>query len=198
MTDSPKAGPLFPPAEPWPRSLGEQCPQYWGRIERRCQLTQGHEPPCYFCVPSYAIRTDISIDRSRVEPTADCPDCMKCLEQEERATAYADQLTAMIGVLVGQDMGEHSSENEPWENGIEALRVAIGSKQSQVEPTAPRESDWNCVHCGRDNDPSETHCVQCEWSRKHTINGVLHERRCFDHPCICGAKASGSSVEPVG
>jgi hypothetical protein len=68
--------------------------------------------------------------------TADCPDCMKCLEQEERATAYADQLTAMIGVLVGQDMGEHSSENEPWENAIEALRVAIGSKQSSVEPSA--------------------------------------------------------------
>ena len=69
------------------------------------------------------------------ETTADCPDCMKCLEQEERATAYADQLTAMIGVLVGQDMGEHSSENEPWENAIEALRVAIGSKQSSVEPS---------------------------------------------------------------
>lgn len=52
----------FPPCEPWPASWGEQCTQYWDRIERRCQLTQGHEGECYFCVPSHAIRTDITFD----------------------------------------------------------------------------------------------------------------------------------------
>lgn len=59
-----ETSPKFPPDGPWPARLGDQCPQYWGRHERRCQLPQGHEPPCYFCVPSYAIRTDISLDAS--------------------------------------------------------------------------------------------------------------------------------------
>jgi hypothetical protein len=79
------------------------------------------------------------LESSRDETAADCPDCMKCLEQEERAMDYADQLANMVGVLVGQDMGEHSSENEPWVNAIEALRVAIGSKQSPVETTHESE-----------------------------------------------------------
>lgn len=83
---------------------------------------------------------------SPVETTADRPDCTKCLEQEERATAYADQLAAMVGVLVGEDMGEHSSENEPWENAIEALRVAIGRKQSSVEPSLTQSTQ--CGGCG--------------------------------------------------
>lgn len=65
---------LFPPDEPWPASLGEQCPQYWGRHERRCQLTKGHDAPCYFCVPSFAIRTDVSLDAPEVKATA-CPKC---------------------------------------------------------------------------------------------------------------------------
>lgn len=59
----------------------------------------------------------------------------KELENRDRNADYADQLTNMVGVLLGQGMGEHTSENEPWENAIEALRVAIGSKQSPVEPT---------------------------------------------------------------
>lgn len=77
--DETSAAPLFPPTEPWPHSLGEQCLQYWGRIERRCQLTQGHEGACYFCVPAYAIRTDIPLDRLSEKATAydpgppDCP-----------------------------------------------------------------------------------------------------------------------------
>lgn len=71
---------------------------------------------------------------------------------------------------------------------------AMLTKRSDKEPKEPRESDWHCVHCGRDNDPSETHCVQCEWSRKHTIHGVLHERGCFDHPCICGAAKSANEA----
>ena len=50
-----------------------------------------------------------------------------------------------------------------------------------------KESDWRCTHCGRDNDPSETHCVHCDWSRKHTIAGVWHERGCMNSPCRCGA-----------
>lgn len=58
---------------------------------------------------------------------------------------------------------------------------------SPEEPSAPRESDWHCTHCGRDNDPAESHCGHCEWSRKHTIAGVLHERECMGNPCRCGA-----------
>jgi hypothetical protein len=69
------SAPLFPPTEPWPRSLGEQCPQYWGRLERRCQLTEGHEGACYFCVPAYAIRTDIQIDGPSVKANAPLCSC---------------------------------------------------------------------------------------------------------------------------
>lgn len=60
---------------------------------------------------------------------------------------------------------------------------------------APRESDWRCDHCGRDNDPAETHCGHCEWSRKHTIAGVLHERACMGSPCRCGA-LNGTDAPP--
>jgi hypothetical protein len=87
------------------------------------------------------------IDSSPLEPLstpdettyAGCARLDKELEKEvenrDHNADYADQLTNMIGVLLEQDMGEHSSGNEPWENAIEALRVAIGSKQSPVEPT---------------------------------------------------------------
>lgn len=64
----------------------------------------------------------------------------KELENRDRNADYADQLTNMVGVLLGQDMGEHTSENEPWENAIEALRVAIGSKQSSEEPAEARDA----------------------------------------------------------
>jgi DNA-directed RNA polymerase subunit RPC12/RpoP len=66
------------------------------------------------------------------------------------------------------------------------MRAADSSPDETPAPR-PKESDWHCTHCGRDNDPSETHCVHCEWSRRHTIAGVLHERDCTGHPCRCGA-----------
>ena len=71
----------------------------------------------------------------------------KELENRDRNADYADQLTNMVGVLLGQDMGEHTSENEPWENAIEALRVAIGSKQSPEEPKAHLATDCHYPDC---------------------------------------------------
>jgi hypothetical protein len=60
------------------------------------------------------------------------------LEARDRNADYADQLTYMISVLLDQEMGEHSNLNDPWENAIEAMRVAIGTKQSAVKTGAPR------------------------------------------------------------
>ena len=72
-----------------------------------------------------------------------------------------------------------------------AREVLSGEPASVHETTArPRESDWHCTHCGRDNDPAETHCVHCEWSRRHTIAGILHERDCMGAPCRCGAESA--------
>jgi hypothetical protein len=63
----------------------------------------------------------------------------KALEERDANANYADQLTYMISVLLDQEMGEHTSGNFPWENAIEAMRVAIGLKQSppKTPPDAP-------------------------------------------------------------
>jgi hypothetical protein len=55
--------------------------------------------------------------------------------------------------------------------------------------TASREAHpfWRCTQCGIDNAAYETHCIKCEYSRKHTIGGILHERSCTGHPCVCDA-----------
>lgn len=73
--------------------------------------------------------------RSRDETT--CSACEKHekdmeqeLEERDRNADYADQLTAMIGVYFETDHGEHSNMNEPWENAIETMCVAIGTKSA--------------------------------------------------------------------
>jgi hypothetical protein len=72
-------------------------------------------------------------------PCASCAKHEKEMEQEleerDRNADYADQLTDMIGIYFETDHGEHSNLNDPWENAIETMRVAIGTKQSQ-EKTA--------------------------------------------------------------
>lgn len=55
-------------------------------------------------------------------------DMTKELEARDANADYADQLTAMIGVYFETDHGEHTSGNFPWENAIETMRVAIGTK----------------------------------------------------------------------
>jgi hypothetical protein len=45
----------------------------------------------------------------------------------------------MIGVYCGVDIGEHSSANCPWEEAIEAMRVAIGNKATALEAHASAE-----------------------------------------------------------
>lgn len=49
----------------------------------------------------------------------------------------------------------------------------------------------------RDNDAPETLPIDpahCQWSRKHTIAGVLHERGCEGSPCLCGGQ---QTLQPV-
>ncbi len=58
----------------------------------------------------------------------------KTIEERDSVEAYADQLAEMIGMFCEVDIGEHSSANDPWENAIEAMRVAIGNKQLPGEP----------------------------------------------------------------
>lgn len=69
-----------------------------------------------------------------------CAKHEKDMEQELEArdgnAAYADQLTAMIGVYFETDHGEHSNLNDPWENAIETMRVAIGTKPEH-QKTSP-------------------------------------------------------------
>jgi hypothetical protein len=65
--------------------------------------------------------------------TEDCPDCTKLIEERDRAEAYADQLADMISIFLEVDIGEHSSANCPWEEAIEAMRVAIGNKPNAAE-----------------------------------------------------------------
>lgn len=72
-----------------------------------------------------------------------CAKHEKDMEQELEArdgnAAYADQLTAMIGVYFETDHGEHSNLNDPWENAIETMRVAIGTKPEH-QKTAGRQA----------------------------------------------------------
>lgn len=73
-----------------------------------------------------------------------------------------------------------------WLDRIDRV-LMNGERGAHETKREPRASDWKCTHCGRDNDPAETHCVHCEWSRMHTIAGVKHERWCQDAPCRCSA-----------
>ncbi len=74
----------------------------------------------------------------RPKASEDCPDCTKLVEERDRAEAYADQLADMISIFLEVDIGEHSSANCPWEEAIEAMRVAIGNKPPQVETSDSR------------------------------------------------------------
>jgi hypothetical protein len=68
----------------------------------------------------------------------------------------------------------------------------IGSPPKAPSPESPLlASDlpkgWVCTVCARTNSDAETHCAQCEWSRRWMIAGVLHERSCGGNPCRCDA-----------
>lgn len=83
---------------------------------------------------------------SRHPPEArECKDCDKLMTERDFAEATCDKLVHSIECLHGEEFGEHSSGNFPWENAIEFLETAIDRKVShepsgwQPIETAPRD-----------------------------------------------------------
>jgi hypothetical protein len=86
--------------------------------------------------------------------------------------------------LQGHDWHELTVRVKRYEDGqlaVHGITLVPGQQRSAVE------TSWLCIH-GHENAATETHCTVCDYSRKHTIGGVLHERSCGGHPCVCGAE----------
>lgn len=46
------------------------------------------------------------------------------MRERDAAIESCDKIVSLVGALLGDDFGDHSSSNEPWENCIEALECA--------------------------------------------------------------------------
>lgn len=51
------------------------------------------------------------------------------VDQRDRAEAAADWLAEAIMGITGQDVGEHSSANSPWANGIAMAQEYAGERE---------------------------------------------------------------------
>lgn len=45
---------------------------------------------------------------------------LQLIKERDHAEDMADQLAAKIAAITGQDIGEHSSENDPWARALDA------------------------------------------------------------------------------
>lgn len=118
----------------------------------------------------------------------------RIVRELQASRAAIQRLRAFLQLWKYEGHLQSFEDRERFRKSAEAL---LSGDSSAPETSTRRESDWKCTHCGRVNDPTETHCVQCEWSRKYTIAGVLHERGCNNHPCICGAQGRVTDEVPT-
>lgn len=55
------------------------------------------------------------------------------------AQEMADLLAEAVGRLLGVDVGEHSSENDPWGNALDAARSALENREMRQSMNADGE-----------------------------------------------------------
>lgn len=62
-------------------------------------------------------------------PPADCKACDQLMTERDNAEEQADALAGCIAGLLGIDIGEHSSGNEPWQNAIDAAEYELDKRK---------------------------------------------------------------------
>lgn len=62
-------------------------------------------------------------------------DLYRAIKQRDHAQEQLDQLIAQVAAITGEDMGEHSSANDPWRNAMDAAGGFI-ARRSVAEPRA--------------------------------------------------------------
>lgn len=63
----------------------------------------------------------------------DCESCDQLMTERDNAEEKADELAACIAALLGIDIGEHNSGNDPWRNAIEAADAALANRAASRE-----------------------------------------------------------------
>jgi hypothetical protein len=71
------------------------------------------------------------------ETTEECKDCLKLIDERDRAEDWADDLAGDIAQLLGEEIGEHSSGNCPWGNAHDAAGYELDKRKRAAEKTSP-------------------------------------------------------------
>ncbi len=68
----------------------------------------------------------------------------QALEERDRAEGWADGLANLIGQYFGEDVGEHSNMNSPWERAKAILENALAAQASRQDGQDPLQPavDW--------------------------------------------------------
>lgn len=54
----------------------------------------------------------------------ECKDCLTLIQERDAAQEWADRLAQGIARVFGEDVGEHSNKNCPWDNAMGILESA--------------------------------------------------------------------------
>ena len=64
----------------------------------------------------------------------ECGDCISLMSQRDLYLEWADRLAYAVAKVFGEDIGEHSSENFPWDNAMSILESAAIT-HARIQPT---------------------------------------------------------------
>jgi hypothetical protein len=64
----------------------------------------------------------------------DCKDCLKIMAERDAAIEWADRLADGIAKVLGETVGEHTSENFPWDNAMSILESAAIT-HARIQPS---------------------------------------------------------------
>lgn len=107
----------------------------------------------------------------------------QALKERDDAEDMADQLAAQIAAITGEEIGEHSSANDPWHNAMLAADefIAVQIRNLFSPPTAPKEFDaddmqeqWNAGFAAGRAAPQAGEDAQ-------PVKSCPYPTECFDH-----------------
>lgn len=62
----------------------------------------------------------------------------RVLQERDDAHEVADNLAHALAAITGVDIGEHSSENDPWQNALDAAEDHLTDVQARAELVSAR------------------------------------------------------------
>ena len=137
-------------------------------------------------------------------------DMLQVIDERDRYHEVSDDLAAQIAAITGQELGEHSSINDPWRNAMLAADEFIAQQLRDLLATASRVPVASVAEPDEDflEGVELLKCLMANiekdgnYSKESTIgflNGILH---CFQpaNPTPPMAVGAGGSVgaEPIG